>query len=528
MKFLSKISIFLITAAIFMSALVVFVGAEDNDSPAWPYLRFTLEISEQNRLTNDNDTESFVSKVRDAASIPFFALARDYPDVTMWILGNQAAGKLDPDKDQPTLMSIDHTMLGFETYGDPSGMYKQLRSVIDSFTPTGNTMYEKLVSIHDYICKMNTYVMGAPRCYSAYGALVDRRSVCEGYAEAFKLLCDKAKIQCVLVAGMAHADSNKEREAHMWAYVRMDDGKWYAVDVTWNDAGDRAGNYDYFLIGSDTVNRGLKFSESHLVSHDWENIDNIDGKTVEGFEYPELSKTAYTTGNSGDSYVYGKDDNRYYYKSLSALQKELYDDMLAAILQNMPSDPNKTPTPPSTDDMVAPPPESTTDPNVTDPDETTTVTETTTEPDETTTVQETTTVDTTTELETTIADTTVPSDTTVIPQDTTTQTTTEPPVSTKPSTTNPPASSKNEETDPPVVDTTETVDTTVTDTMSDTTHTPDTTVNITTENQSKNDQNREMQKLYKAVTTIIIISAITGLSSVLVIFVVRYAKKHKN
>ena len=345
-----------------------------------------------------------------------------------------------------------------------------------------------------------------------------RKSVCEGYAEAFKLLCDNAKIDCILVTGLSRIDPNKPRETHMWNIVRMDDGKWYAVDATWNDAGDIPKNYEYFLVGSDTVTRNLKFSESHKVSYNFENIEDDSVKTISSFEYPELSKERYdisTAGSQSSQYVYGG-SKTYHYNFLDDLQKEIYDKMLAAIKGNMPSNSSKTPTPAATDDMV------------------------TTAPDETTTLKETTTAETTTEALTTEAETTdpivtttSPIDTTVTPPDTTVKTTTSP-ISTTPEATDPPVSSTNEVTDAPESSTTVITDTTVTETVteSDTTSIPDTTdpitESVTTAPQTTKPQGNDSKKLYDTVTTVVIVAAIVGLSSVVAVFVIRYAKKHKN
>lgn len=74
--------------------------------------------------------------------------------------------------------------------------------------------------------------------------------VCEAYARAMKVLCDRAMIPCILVDGKAGED-------HMWNYIKMGDGNWYLVDSTWNDpTGGNAGAIsggeceDYLLIGS--------------------------------------------------------------------------------------------------------------------------------------------------------------------------------------------------------------------------------------------------------------------------------------
>ncbi len=523
MKFLSKISIFLLSAAIFMSALVVCAGSSDERTPDWPYLKFTINISEKNRIS-ENDEATLSDKISDAVSAPFFALTRDYPDLTMWTTGFNLRSSYSiitsGTKKTYTLTSVEYTLNGNPYYGDPSGMLNQLNNAVNCFTPSGSTMYDKLISIHDFICKVNTYVKesdGGIYCYSAYGSLVNRKSVCEGYAEAFKLLCDKAEIECILVTGMSLPSNANTMEAHMWNLVRMDDGEWYAVDVTWDDAGDIQGNYNYFLVGTDTVIRGKKFTESHFASYDFMEIGGNE-KTITDLEYPTLSSVAYNTENGRTEYTYGGE--RFHYNALDDVQKEIYDKILDALRNNMPSDSTKTPVPEATDDLLDDPLSSTN--------------QSTSNPKETTSVKDTTEADTTTTENTTPTETTTPEETTeppVVttekPQDSTSETETDPTDTTPSITTKPPETSTQKETDPPASSTTEKTDTTVKDTASDTTENPGNTGSITTQGNGNDSQEREMQKLYKTVTTVVIISAITSLSVILGIFVIRYAKKHK-
>ena len=75
----------------------------------------------------------------------------------------------------------------------------------------------------------------------------------------------------MLVDGYAKAKADSAGEFHMWNSVQMPDGKWYGVDVTWNDptvkgvSGPKSGyeREDFLMVGADTVVLGLKFSESH-------------------------------------------------------------------------------------------------------------------------------------------------------------------------------------------------------------------------------------------------------------------------
>ena len=97
------------------------------------------------------------------------------------------------------------------------------------------------------------------------GVFLEPGAVCEGYARAFKMLCDRENIPCMLVVGNFEEDIG-----HMWCYVLMEDNKWYSVDVTWDDTDDyRVVRYTYFLKGSETFFRdhteGFDYDDSMLV-----------------------------------------------------------------------------------------------------------------------------------------------------------------------------------------------------------------------------------------------------------------------
>lgn len=132
--------------------------------------------------------------------------------------------------------------------------------------PSDATRYDKLLIMHDFLCETISYDINADFAFNMYGALVKGESVCEGYAESFKYLCDLAGIPCIIVVG--EASNGTETGAHMWNYVQMEDGKWYAVDVTWDDLSKIY--YNYFLCGSETlVNSSEKYSQNHFEGSDW-------------------------------------------------------------------------------------------------------------------------------------------------------------------------------------------------------------------------------------------------------------------
>jgi len=73
----------------------------------------------------------------------------------------------------------------------------------------------------------------------------DTNVVCEGYAKAYKFLCDLtdfySTVDCITVTG----DMNGA--GHMWNIVTPMDGYNYLVDITNNDAGSKLGDLDLFM-----------------------------------------------------------------------------------------------------------------------------------------------------------------------------------------------------------------------------------------------------------------------------------------
>lgn len=146
---------------------------------------------------------------------------------------------------------------------------------------------DNIKMVHDYLISTIEYdnSYSQKNIYNIYGALVNKRCVCEGYAKALKYLLDEMGIENTLVIGIARNTDGKS-ENHAWNYVNLN-GVWYAVDVTWDDPiiignGYVSDNtkYKYFLKGSNTMN------QNHFPS----------GTFTEGgkvFSYPVISTSDY-------------------------------------------------------------------------------------------------------------------------------------------------------------------------------------------------------------------------------------------
>lgn len=198
-------------------------------------------------------------------------------------------------------------------------LFDGTKSQIDAMLPANATTYDKVKAVHDKICSMVSYEnnmqnIGNPYYQTPYSLYYDAdgdgkiETVCAGYAKMMKLQCNKYGIPCVLVTGVT--DSG---EYHMWNYVQMENGVWYAVDATWDDQSTTM--YDFFLVGSETYSSAAfgtkKFVTTHVPSGKW----TTSADCV--FSYPILSTTAYKSNISvvQEGLVQNTDGSWSYYKN---------------------------------------------------------------------------------------------------------------------------------------------------------------------------------------------------------------------
>lgn len=170
-----------------------------------------------------------------------------------------------------------------------------VQNAVNAFNTTSTIRYDILKDIHDYLCNNIVYA-DLQYAHEPYGALVTGEAVCEGYAEAFKLLCEKYNIPCAVIMGEGVTGSGSE--PHMWNYVQMENNLWYGVDVTWDDQDTII--YDYFLAGSTTVATSFStktFSQEHIEDGLFSNASTMI------FTYPALSSTKYVSGVTDDDAV---------------------------------------------------------------------------------------------------------------------------------------------------------------------------------------------------------------------------------
>ncbi|MED1206037.1 DUF5050 domain-containing protein [Heyndrickxia acidicola] len=148
-------------------------------------------------------------------------------------------------------------------------MKKQLNQQADKIVRQANqkkTQFEKVLLIHDAVVNSVRYdeanlEKGAlpDLDYTAYGALVNKSAVCDGYAKAMTLLLNRAGIWSEKVTGTANG------EDHAWNLVKVN-GKYYYLDATWDDpvSFDNTDilRYKYFLVTGSQLAKDHKWNQA--------------------------------------------------------------------------------------------------------------------------------------------------------------------------------------------------------------------------------------------------------------------------
>ncbi len=123
------------------------------------------------------------------------------------------------------------------------GMSRQLKEQSEkilSGISSAMSDYDKIKYFHDYLAGSVAYDTSADFQHTAYGALVEKRAVCDGLSGAFQYLCQKAGIEARIVYG-----SSSDGVSHAWNVVRLGED-YYHLDITW-DMPEKQGGFPFYL-----------------------------------------------------------------------------------------------------------------------------------------------------------------------------------------------------------------------------------------------------------------------------------------
>ena len=246
-----------------------------------------------NKESNAQYQEAYLA-MEYALQSSYDALVYDYPEL-FWIRGFGYSATISFSRVGSDYIGTISSakMKPFEAYtgamGESRSFYNAVNAAAGSI-PWGSSKAYTAKNIHDYLCSKLTYREG-PYAHSAAGVFLHGGYVvCEGYAKAFKILCRKFGIDCVLVVGDAGG-------GHMWNYVKLENNNWYLVDVTWDDQ-TYGTIYNYFLAGSQSASAGSVIGRERTL---YTNFSG--GEYTQNFAYPILCDTNYDFGDHFHTWV---------------------------------------------------------------------------------------------------------------------------------------------------------------------------------------------------------------------------------
>lgn len=143
----------------------------------------------------------------------------------------------------------------YDEFADGEARYLatlKLLSQIDKWVEQAKaepTEYLLEKKVHDLICENTCYDRVDTDAYinqSAYSMIINKSTVCAGYAKTFAILMNKLGYSTIAITGTNHA----------WNKVLFKD-KWYNVDVTWDDLdSETLCKYTYFNLSDSEFGSG--------------------------------------------------------------------------------------------------------------------------------------------------------------------------------------------------------------------------------------------------------------------------------
>lgn len=196
---------------------------------------------------------------------------------------------------------------------------KEINSIIDDVAAKASefkSSIEKLIYIHNYLVENVEYSENIDNdINNIYGALVLKKTMCVGYAQAFCKIAERTGFKTYVVSS--------EKLKHAWNMVNVN-GKYYFVDCTWDDpvfdeislASNPVsgyGCYKYFMCSEEFFVKNEHNASDYLV-----NSENIMG-VVTSKEYDDFFWRDFEAlmkyANGSWYYDYGYNGNEVNYPS---------------------------------------------------------------------------------------------------------------------------------------------------------------------------------------------------------------------
>lgn len=193
----------------------------------------------------------------------------------------------------------------YTTYEQEKEMDIEIANLLNTLDLSG-TDYEKITKIYNYMCNNIVYHYSSKdeQIYSSYGALINKKAVCQGFATLFYRLALENNIDARVIAGIADGGP------HGWNIVKIGN-EYYNIDTTW-DVNNIVSGYKYCMVSDNNFKdhkRDNKFSTNEFYAIYPMGVENctLDSSKV-NVEETEIIKQDYNLADleseiSSEAYI---------------------------------------------------------------------------------------------------------------------------------------------------------------------------------------------------------------------------------
>ncbi|EHJ56849.1 hypothetical protein HMPREF9318_00984 [Streptococcus urinalis FB127-CNA-2] len=129
-----------------------------------------------------------------------------------------------------------------------------------------------MTNFHYANTKVGGYTQTGISVQTPYVFIKDKEAVCQAYAQMFKDMGQLAGLDVYYIQGFGDPYMGAD-SLHAWNIVKVD-GKFYHVDLTWNDTIDKTSkNHTFTLRGNDFMKK----------THRWNAVYNISNEDYQGY-----------------------------------------------------------------------------------------------------------------------------------------------------------------------------------------------------------------------------------------------------
>lgn len=169
----------------------------------------------------------------DAIPEVFYAVLHQHPE--LYFVSTHLSYSYNPVNGNATILTVKYLEKTPEEQARNQAKLQEETAKLLALIDEDMTDLEKIIVVHDYLCLDIEYAYAelqndtlSDDAHTLKGAVIDKKAVCDGYSSAFTYYMQLLGIPCRMVTGTARGD-------HAWNQVELD-GKWYLVDLTWDDA----------------------------------------------------------------------------------------------------------------------------------------------------------------------------------------------------------------------------------------------------------------------------------------------------